>query len=295
MQNQTPLDPAPEGFPAGTMILTLRGLVPIETVAAGDEVFTHERRWQPVLETMSATADTVRVHGASFTTGLVTTADHPFHTRTAPVLLDGGPAGDLSAAGWTRARDLTDSHRLASPLHFGEPLPIPDLPAGLADADPVEVFRTAGAMIRLKGAAAAALRPELVDWLTEHFGQYGAGRRFPAWALTMPETLRIAFLVGLVNDAPHREQNQVRMHSKAFMVGLRLLVCSLGFAGGMSDGGKPGWQLHWKNEGGRRPDFDGYRWHRAVRAVRVERGPKAEVFALCVAEDGSYLADGITA
>lgn len=150
-------------------------------------------------------------------------------------------------------------------------------------------------MIRLKGSAAAALRPELVDWLAEHFGQYGAGRRFPAWALTMPETLRIAFLVGLVHGAPHRERNQVRMHSKAFMVGLRLLVCSLGFAGGLSDSSKPGWpgwQLHWQNEGGRRPDFDGYRWHGALRA---ERGPKAEVFALRVADGGSYLADGITA
>ncbi|PWI15993.1 hypothetical protein DI272_18850 [Streptomyces sp. Act143] len=294
MDNQSPPAPAPEGFPAGTMILTLRGIVPIETVTPGDEVFTHERRWRPVTETMTATTETVRVHCASYISGFATTADHPFHTRTAPVLLDGGPAGDLSAAGWTRARDLTDRHRLATPLHFGEPLPIPDLPAPLADADLVDVLHAAGAMIRLKGAAAAAVRPELVDWLAEHFGQYGAGRRFPAWVLTMPETLRIAFLVGLVNDAPRRQQNQVRMHSKAFMVGLRLLVCSLGFPGGLSNSSKPGkigWQLCWRSEGGRRPDFDGYRW---LPATRVERGPATEVFALSVAEDGSYLADGIT-
>ncbi|MEU1853914.1 Hint domain-containing protein [Streptomyces sp. NPDC019990] len=295
MQNQTHAAPAPEGFPAGTMILTRRGLLPIEAVAVGDEVFTHERRWQPVLETMTATADTVRVHCTSFISGLATTADHPFYTRTAPVLLDGGPAGGLSTAGWTRARDLTDAHRLSSPLDFGEPLPVPALPVALAGADPVEVFRTAGAMIRLRGAAAAAVRPELVDWLGEHFGEYGSRRRFPAWALTMPEVQRIAFLRGLVNNAPHRQQNQVAMHSKAFMVGLRLLVCSLGFAGGLSDASKPDktvWALAWRNEGGRRPDFDGYRWH---RATRVEHGPRAEVFALCVAEDGSYLADGIVA
>src|SRR5690606_9694243 len=33
---------SPECFPAGTTILTRRGLVPIESVAVGEEVFTHE-------------------------------------------------------------------------------------------------------------------------------------------------------------------------------------------------------------------------------------------------------------
>jgi hypothetical protein len=291
MTNQTSLPPAPEGFPAGTMVLARRGILPIETIAAGDEVFTHQRRWRPVLETMCRTADTVRVACASYTSGLVTTADHAFRTRTAPVLLDGG----MSAAGWTMARNLTDSHRLASPLDFGEPLPIPGLPASLAGKDQAELFQVVGAMIRLKGAAAAAVRPELVDWLAEHFGEYGSGRRFPAWALTMPEELRTAFLKGLINDAPHRKQNAVSMHSKGFVIGLRLLVCSLGFAGGFSNQSRPGralWRLSWMREGGRRPDHDGYRWH---RALHVERGPETEVFHLYVAEDESYVADGIVA
>ncbi|MEU8836592.1 Hint domain-containing protein [Streptomyces sp900116325] len=285
--------PLPTGFPAGTMILTRRGLVPIEDVIEGDDVFTHQRLWRPVTAAMRTTAPTVRVHCASLASGLAATADRPFLTRVARVFLEGGEAGELSSAGWTRARDLAEGHRLASPLDFGKPVPVPDLPASLTGIDPADVLRTAGYMIRLKGEAAAALCPDLVDWVAAQFGGYGAGRRFPAWALTMPEELRQAFLDGLVNDGPQRDQFAVRMHSKSFMVGLRLLVCSLGFAGGLSDQGrpgKPGWLLSWKREGGRRPDHDGFRWH---PVTRVEHGPEAEVFSLSVAEDESYIADGI--
>ncbi|MER7477394.1 Hint domain-containing protein [Streptomyces sp. NPDC126510] len=280
-----------EGFPAGTMILTLRGIVPVEDVTLGDKVFTHDRQWHPVTSTGRRIADTVSVHCASLTTGLTATAGRLFYTRTSPVLLAGGEADGMSAARWTTAADLTDRHRLASPIDFGAALPVPDLPAA---ADEAERFRAVGTMIRLKGAAAAAVRPDLVDWLAEHFGVYGAGRRFPAWVLTMPEELRRALLDGLVNDAPHREQFQTRMASKAFMVGMRLLVCSLGLAGGMSYQRKPsndGWLLSWKREGGRRRDHDGHRWH---RAFRVEHGPRTEVFTLRVSGSGSLVADGIT-
>ncbi|MFF0395179.1 hypothetical protein ACFYSJ_05235 [Streptomyces sp. NPDC005248] len=283
----------PPPFPAGTMILIRRGLVPIENVIEGDDVFTHQRLWRPVTATMRTTAPTVRVHCTSLASGLAATAGHPFYTRVSRVFLEGCEAGELSSAGWTRARDLAEGHRLASPLDFGKPLPIPDLPASLTGIDPTEALRTAGNMIRLKGEVAAALCPGLGEWLTEYFGEYGAGRRFPAWALTMPEGLRKAFLDGLVNDDLHRDQFAVRMHSKSFMVGLRLLVCSLGFAGGLSNQGrpgKPGWLLSWKREGGRRPDHDGFRWH---PVTRVEHGPEAEVFSLSVAEDESYIADGI--
>jgi hypothetical protein len=276
------------------MILLERGIVPVEEVVVGDRAFTHRHRWRPVTATTRKTADTVRVQCAALTTGLATITEHAFYTRCEPVLLQDGQTRGVSAASWTRARDLTDRHRLASPIDFGVALPVPGLPASLAGMNLGEAFRTAGVMVRLKGAAAAAVCPELVDWLAEHFGTYGAGRRFPAWALTMPEELRRAFLAGLVNDGHHREQFAVRMHSKAFMVGLRLLVCSLGLAGGFSDQSKPGkpvWLLSWRREGGRRLDVDGHRWH---RATSVERGPATEVFGLSVSEDGSCVADGIT-
>lgn len=282
---------ADQGVPAGTMILTRHGVVPVEDVATGDEVFTHERQWRPVTSTACKTAETVRVHCAALTTGLPVTAERLFYTRSEPVLLASSATYGMSKAHWVTAADLTDRHRLASPIDFGPPLPMPHIPAGTDQAD---ALRAAGHMIRLKGAPAAAVCPDLVDWVAEHFGEYGAGRRFPAWALTMPADLRTALLEGLVHDIAHREQFAVRMTSKAFMVGLRLLVCSLGLAGGLSGSsrpGKPGWLLSWKREGGRRLDFDGNRWH---RAQRVERGPRTEVFTVRVAEGGSLVADGIT-
>lgn len=44
---------SPECFPAGTLILSDRGLVPIEDVVIGARVLTHQGRWQPVTEVMS--------------------------------------------------------------------------------------------------------------------------------------------------------------------------------------------------------------------------------------------------
>lgn len=44
---------SPECFPAGTLILTQRGLIPIEAVVVGDVVLTHMNRWRPVVRTQS--------------------------------------------------------------------------------------------------------------------------------------------------------------------------------------------------------------------------------------------------
>ena len=67
-------------FVAGTLILTQRGLIPIEDVAVGDNVLTHALRWRPVLETMRRKASTVVLKGMGHH-GLRTTADHPFWAR----------------------------------------------------------------------------------------------------------------------------------------------------------------------------------------------------------------------
>ena len=77
-------------FPAGTLVLTRRGLIPIEAVSVGDEVLTHEARWRAVTATGDEVADTVVVKGQGHF-GLQCTPDHPFLT------------GDDE---WTSAADL---------------------------------------------------------------------------------------------------------------------------------------------------------------------------------------------
>ena len=68
-------------FPAGTLITTDTGQVPIEDVRVGDSVLTHRRRMRPVVQTMTRVADHrvhVKVMGAPV---VVTTDEHPFYAR----------------------------------------------------------------------------------------------------------------------------------------------------------------------------------------------------------------------
>lgn len=65
-------------FPAGTLIRTRRGEIPIETVNIGDEVLTHAGRWRRVYETLSRpyTGRLVTVEAGPLR--VTATANHPF-------------------------------------------------------------------------------------------------------------------------------------------------------------------------------------------------------------------------
>ncbi|MFG1965731.1 Hint domain-containing protein [Nonomuraea sp. NPDC049028] len=122
---------SPACFVAGTLILTRRGLVPIEEVREGDEVFTHQRRWRLVTGTMSKLAPTVIVSGKGFHLGIETTAEHPFYTRKRTRTWDNDAhtyrhsVADESE--WTEAKDLGPGTWWATPTDFGEALPVPDV------------------------------------------------------------------------------------------------------------------------------------------------------------------------
>lgn len=65
----------------GTMILTRRGIIPVEEVIVGDLVFTHEHHWRPVLTTYRyEDADAVEVAGGGHR-GLVMSTSHRMLTR----------------------------------------------------------------------------------------------------------------------------------------------------------------------------------------------------------------------
>ncbi|MDP7739294.1 DNA cytosine methyltransferase [Mycobacterium paragordonae] len=67
-------------FAAGSLVLTRRGLVPIETVCVGDEVWTHRARWRPVTRTSAVERPTITVNA---TTAITCTRDHPFWAASA--------------------------------------------------------------------------------------------------------------------------------------------------------------------------------------------------------------------
>jgi len=74
------LDGSPPCFAAGTMILTRRGLVPIEDVHEGDMVVTHRGRWRKVTGTTRKEAHIVSVRGHGHP-GIATTLNHSFYVR----------------------------------------------------------------------------------------------------------------------------------------------------------------------------------------------------------------------
>lgn len=97
-------------FPGDTLIACRRGLVPICDVAVGDLVLTHAGRWQKVLAIGSKRSPTMRLIGQGNSTGIVTTADHPFYARRKSRRWVGREAGsyrsEMSGPDWVRAEDM---------------------------------------------------------------------------------------------------------------------------------------------------------------------------------------------
>lgn len=87
-------------FVAGTLVLTRRGYLPIESVQVGDEVLTHKGRWRSVTAIGSDTSRIIELKGQGHW-GLTCTPEHPFLT------------GDDE---WTDAADLVGKrwHTVAS-------------------------------------------------------------------------------------------------------------------------------------------------------------------------------------
>jgi site-specific DNA-cytosine methylase len=71
---------SPDCFVPGTLILTPKGLEPIEAVGVGDMVLTHRGRWRRVTSTMTREEDTVEVRGQGHY-GLITTPAHQFYSK----------------------------------------------------------------------------------------------------------------------------------------------------------------------------------------------------------------------
>lgn len=108
-------------FPAGTLILSERGLVPIEDIEVGDMVLTHAGRFRPVAATTvnrSATL-TLRGHGHP---GLTTTPEHPFLSIESSLVRDNSTPTrwrrlEFSDPEWIEARNLVGRY-WATPVEF---------------------------------------------------------------------------------------------------------------------------------------------------------------------------------
>jgi site-specific DNA-cytosine methylase len=125
---------SPECFPAGTLILTERGLVPIEEVRTGlyaDRVLTHEGRWRLVTGATSRLAETLVVTGQGHP-GLEVTGEHPFYVRRQHSATSRRPTS-YDAPEWVAAEKLEGGkkspYRWATPVEV-EQLRIPPVESG---------------------------------------------------------------------------------------------------------------------------------------------------------------------
>ena len=155
---------SPECFPAGTLILTARGLVAVEDVAVGDQVLTHMGRWRPVTDTMCSVGDTVLVRGHGHP-GIECTAGHPFWTRQATQECVARQwVRRVLEPQWTAAADLSPFGKAAhGPFAAGDmwatPTTVPAL--GIPDLDAA----TGRAAARNAGGPGADFDEPLFWWI----------------------------------------------------------------------------------------------------------------------------------
>ena len=255
-------------FTAGHTVLCRRGLVPIEDVVVGDEVWTHAGRWKPVTAVMNRVAPTVRLRGQGHN-AMVSTPDHPFYaSQTVKTWNGNGYTRALRMPEWVHAAEMKG-------LRWATPTVVAggDVPAALA---PVECAYLAGLYV---GAGHIGRRPDRkclsvilsvndrkrdiilpqlratfgtvsdlahgvcrrlqlsrtdkADALLEHFGEHAADKTIPTWLLGASDEWKHAFVRGVMDTdgwAKPSSEMRVTTVSRRLAVGLRLIFASLGYS-----------------------------------------------------------------
>lgn len=114
-------------FPAGTLILAKRGLVPIEDITTDDEVLTHLGRWRKVTATGSTVSDTIVLKGNHF--GLECTPSHPIYSAYVHRLNGNNDYWtQVDEVQWTPAEEMNGRHWATPNTVPALPIPIPPEP-----------------------------------------------------------------------------------------------------------------------------------------------------------------------
>lgn len=218
-------------FPAGTLIMTDRGYLPIEEVRVGDLCLTHRNRWQRVVRIGHREAQTVLLKGNHY--GLKCTPEHPFyagneqwkpardmlHRKWAvpcavaplpiPQMRDMGPrfnaapvinadfmyiCGRWLADGWVRdgqRSNRPEGQRLHQIVICANEQKTPLLLRKMQLVFPHVAVSRERTCNKLRVQNAP-----MQEWLVENFGRGAMGKRLPAWIYGADAELRKAFLQG---------------------------------------------------------------------------------------------------
>lgn len=318
-------------FPAGRLVLTDRGLVPIEDVRVGDLAYTHRSRWRRVTDVMRHVADaTVMVSGDGGT--IECTPNHRFWSRA---------DGD-SDPGWVRASDLAGRMWLttsAASACDAVSASMPECVSALADGDALwyEVGRWCGtgrvsyrdgglvveqverhgstvpaslafASVFTAHASGAtddggvrleslpgARNDAVAAWLSGSFGSRAQGRHLPAWLFGARRGAREAVLRGFLDAcATHDGESRVAQGVPyALAVGMRVLASGVGMpsAIGAVSHGRCSLAVRDAGRGGETVASEDGVWSRVGSVSEGRRG--VTVYNITVDEDHSYTVDGV--
>ena len=341
-------------FTPGALVLTRDGFRPIEDVLVGTEVLTHEGHWKPVVATSSRESDTISLKGQGHP-GLITTPEHPFYATEPIFNNDNTwshfkefewvEAKDMKRKFWLSPCIFPElpippirSHG-SREKEWEVTVPLMRLIGrwlgdgffrehGLSISSHIDEHDTVvqefeNASIHHHSSPSKASKCEahhiygnaLKRWTKEHFGEYAAGKRVPAWVLGAPEEMRRAFLEGYISADGHVTAYHKGRHfeacsiNKNIAIGIKLLAQSLGYATYLyldERGGRvhelPGGHMctvqdRWIVKG--MSSFERYRESIviddmfAARVRKIEDKGKDVVYNLTVADDSSYIVDGI--
>lgn len=310
---------SPACFPAGTLVLTKRGLVPIEDVVVGDEAWTHENRWRPVTATMVRRSATVVLAGKG-NHYLELTPNHRLWARessTQGSSLELGeradvPAGEMAGKCW------------ATPAALGD-VEFPDVPStvewgwlgrwaasGWVEGSTVvircvgrqadEVARQLPGQWRLEADRDTVdfvmLDPSTASWLCAHFNASLATRRLPAWVLALPPCDARRFLEGVVSASKGSTFDGPVVCvsvSKEVAHGIRLLAVRLGRDATVRPITERSdlWAVSLEEGRQARLGSTGADAHWWGQVESVRAGRDTTVYNITVDEDHTYVADGI--
>jgi intein/homing endonuclease len=318
-----------KGCVAGDVLVTTeRGQVRADEIVVGDYVLTDAGRYMPVLHVYSEEVECVTVAGAGHR-GLTVSEDHrllndrlwaipePGHRWATPTSFPELELPDLPAGCTDGVAMLALAGRWVADGNLGvRGAKVVHAAITVKDAE----FETV--RLLFKGAGYDPVEREhdgtarclvvhstaLATWLREHFGHLAQGKGLPSWLLGAPVAARDAFLQGYLSGDGHwnvpKQRWDMGTASKPLAIGLRLLAQSLGFQAayswvdpqhthvmGVALKAQPH-RAHrvYITDHGRSVVRDGMRFGRvrSVQPTGVRR-----VYDLVVAEDHSYLADGI--
>lgn len=258
---------SPDCFPAGTPVLTIRGSVPIENVAVGTLVLTHNGRWRCVTSAMSAKKRTIMLRGQGHP-GLEVSAEHPFladngeswvaagdmlgHRWATPASVYTGPAhaslpsvgnifwlaGRYVADGWTRLSEPgSGRHDACLTLTIGAEK-VAHARAELAKTGLVWREREMPTSTVQFSAAHRAL----ASWLRLNFGHLAHGKRIAGWLLGDCELNRREFLRGYMSGDGYSNGKTMEATtvSRCLAADIRVLVATLGYSPCMYEGNEAG-------------------------------------------------------